>query len=78
MPSAMSSGRCPSALRLRDLATRCYRPQGHGGDHVGHGLRELPYQHIVWRPDDRRSFLSRNPERYAWAEGEAPAHPGPA
>jgi hypothetical protein len=61
--------RCPWAVQIGKLATRCHKRVSHAhGDpsHEGSGLSQFPYQKIQWFPGDRREFETDREDLFAW------------
>lgn len=62
-------GRCRWAIHFGvALHTRCFKPAGHGPDHVGQGLEQFTYQRIEWIAGDRREYETDRPDDFAWEE----------
>jgi hypothetical protein len=61
--------RCPWAIRVGTLTTRCQKRVSHAHSdpsHEGNGLSQFPYQRIQWYPGDRREFETDREDESAW------------
>jgi hypothetical protein len=66
---AEPQARCPWALKLVTLTTRCKKkPHPDDTEHNANGLKDFPYQRINWFAGDRREFRTERTDEYAWEE----------
>lgn len=69
-PLPISEDRCPWAIQLGALGTRCALDRGHTTVlHTGRGLAEFDYQRWSWLAGDHREFLTDRTDIHAWEFG---------
>lgn len=58
--------RCPWAIHLATMSTRCLLPDDWHLMHEGRGLAMFEGQRLSWFGGDLREFRSDRPDEHAW------------